>query len=254
VQGLGKGVGKTHRNENRRDSLYSEILNHAVFIENVTTAYPSSNDAILKNISLKIPYNTISLITGPNGSGKTTLLELILGFLRPLTGKIYVLGYKMPRNARRVRLNTSYLPQDFMRSPEEPYTVFEVISMALAPYQKPFCKISKQDKRRIMELLEIVGLSDLAHHPIGKLSGGQQQRAMLVRALIRKPKLLLLDEPFSSIDIEGRHEFCELLAKLQNLYKTTIIIVSHIIDPIIEYSDLLIELKDGRVASNKWLS
>jgi len=185
------------------------------------------------------------LITGPNGSGKTTLLELILGFLRPLKGKVFVLGYLMPKYKREVRLMTSYLPQDFMRDPNEPYTVLEVIRMGLAPYSMPFSKLTKRQLKLINWALEKVGMRGFEDRPIGKLSGGQQQRVMLARALVRKPKLLLLDEPFASVDVEYRENIARLLRDIKNEEKTTILVVSHVEEPIKKYADQIIKLKNG---------
>jgi len=223
-------------------------------MKNVFTAYPESKDAALKNISFKIPYQTITLITGPNGSGKTTLLELIIGFLKPLVGELYVLGYKMPKHARKVRLKTGYLPQDFMRSPSEPYTVLDVITMGLAPYLKPFNTIPKDIKKKISWVLRLTGLEGLEDTPVGQLSGGQQQRVMLARVLVRQPQLILLDEPFSSLDQSTRKEVSQLLKEIRDRYKTTIIVVSHVIEPIIDFADALIELREGSVVKEEWFS
>ena len=208
----------------------------------------------LRNINVNIPLNSISLITGPNGSGKTTFLELVLGFLKPLTGKLYVLGYEIPRNASKVRLHVSYLPQNFMRDERETYSVKEVILMGLASYYAPFQKPSKEELRMVKEVTKRLGISDLLDYPMGILSGGQQQRVMLARALIRKPKLILLDEPFSSIDRDSRKAIVELLSRIRDEYKATIVIVTHILSDVISIADQIIELRDGKVVRSKWIS
>lgn len=245
---------KTYYDRDRGHSGGNELDKFAVWLKNVYTAYPRSKDAALRDITISIPYKTIILITGPNGSGKTTFLELILGFLKPLTGEIYVLGNKMPRNARKVRLSMSYLPQDFMRESTEPYSVWDVVLMGLAAYGKPFGIISQDDEERIRWAIRVVGLEGLEDRPIGQLSGGQQQRAMLARAIVRKPKLLLLDEPFSSLDPEGREHVSEILKTLREEFGTTILVVSHVIEPLVNYADCVIELREGRVVREEWIS
>ena len=208
----------------------------------------------LRNISVEIPSLTISLITGPNGSGKTTFLELVLGFLKPLTGELLVLGYEMPKKASKVRPQVSYLPQNFMRDERDVYTVREVILMGLASYYSPFQKLSREELNLLETITKQLDIEDLVDYPIGILSGGQQQRVMLARALIRKPKLILLDEPFSSIDRDSRSEIIDLLYGIRKNFQATIVIVSHIIEDVIDIADLLIELRDGGVVKKEWIS
>ena len=227
-------------------------MSYVVEADNVSTTYPRSNDVALKNITLRIPYGSFVLITGPNGAGKTTLLELILGFLRPISGTLYVLGYRMPENSRKVRRMCGYVMQNFMKPPDTPYSALEVILMGIAPFKKPFEELSGSEKALLDSLLELLGIHDIIEKPFGTLSGGQQQRVMLARALFRRPKLLLLDEPFSSIDNESRREFAELLYAIRDKYKTTILVVSHDIDPLEDLVDGIIRLRDGILVDQKW--
>jgi len=238
-----RGIGEdTCRVPNREDS--SGV---AVLLSNVSTAYPRSKNPALINVSLEVEYNTLTLITGPNGAGKTTLLELILGFLKPLTGVIRVLGFKMPKDSRKVRMLSGYLMQDFMKSPRETYTVMQVVSMGLAAYKGPLTPLNEKDLEAVRWAIKAVGLEGLEEKPIGILSGGQQQRAFLARVLVRKPKLILLDEPFSSLDPEGRKTISEIIDNVRRKLKSTVIVVSHDISPIIEYADKVVEMKSGRI-------
>lgn len=223
----------------------------AVLLRNVTTAYPRSKDSALKNISISIEYGSLTLVTGPNGAGKTTLLELILGFLRPIKGIVRVLGFDMPKYARKVRLMSSYLMQDFMKPPNETYTVKQVVSMGLAAFKGPVRPLSKREKERVEWAIETVGLEGLEEKPIGTLSGGQQQRAFLARVIVRRPKLILLDEPFSSLDREGRLETSKLINDIRKHLNSTVIVVSHDISPIINYVDKIIEMENGHVVRCK---
>ncbi|MCR8453717.1 MAG: ATP-binding cassette domain-containing protein [Crenarchaeota archaeon] len=229
-------------------------MEYAVEMYNVSTAYPRSNDVALSNINLTVLQGDFVLITGPNGAGKTTLLELIIGFLKPLRGALYVLGLKMPENRMRVRRMCGYVMQNFMKPPETPYTALEVVLMGLAPFKKPFDGLSEWEKDLVENVLQLLGIDNIIDKPFGTLSGGQQQRIMLARALIRRPKLLLLDEPFSSIDRESRREFAELLYDIRNSYKTTILVVSHDTEPLEDLVDGIIKLKDGHIVDEKWTS
>ncbi len=222
--------------------------NYAVELINVTTRYPRSHDPALIDVSFKAPEESIVLVTGPNGAGKTTLLQVILGFLKPLKGRVRVLGYDMPGRARVVRKSIGYLKQDFMKPKTETFSVKEVVAMGLAPYKGLFQNISGEDEKAIFNALRMVGAEDLVDKPFGILSGGQQQRVMLARVIVRKPKLILLDEPFSSIDKEGRAELAKIIYNLKKELGATAVIVSHDVKPLEEYADLIIELRNGRIA------
>ena len=147
--------------------------------------------------------------------------------------------------------NEPMLMQDFMRGPNETYTVKQVVSMGLAPYKPPIRSLSDKEKKRVIEAIATVGLLGLEDRPIGTLSGGQQQRVFLARVLVRQPKLILLDEPFSSLDREGRIECSELINKIKTKLNTTIVVVSHDKKPILKYVDKIIEMENGRVARIK---
>lgn len=222
-----------------------------VLLKNVTTAYPRSKDPALRNVSISVETGSLTLVTGPNGAGKTTLLELILGFLRPIKGIVRVLGLEMPKNARKVRLMSSYLMQDFMKPTSEIYTVKQIVSMGLAAYKGPIRPLSEHEKELVEKSIRIVGLEGLEDKPIGILSGGQQQRAFLARVIVRRPKLILLDEPFSSLDREGRLETSRIINEIKNELNTTIIIVSHDTAPIIDYVDKIIGMENGCVVECK---
>lgn len=218
-------------------------------LNNVTTVYPRSKDPALRNVTLNIEKGALALVTGPNGSGKTTLLELILGFLRPLSGTVKVLGLEIPKHAKKVRLMTSYLMQDFMKPPTETYTVRQVVSMGLAAFKGPLEAFSKYEKKLIINAIETVGLSGLEDRPLGTLSGGQQQRAYLARVIVRQPKLILLDEPFSSLDQDGRIEISRLIDEIRRRLDSTVVVVSHDTAPILRYANKIIEMNNGRVVN-----
>lgn len=162
---------------------------------------------ILSGVNLTIRRGDFVAVTGPNGGGKTTLMRLILGLLKPTRGTVV-------RRQRKVRV--SYLPQKNAIDSQFPITVREVIASGLV----------EPDKEGLVDrMLHEVELVEHASKPIGVLSGGQQQRALLGRALISNPEMLVLDEPLSYVDKHFEERIYDIIRRLAS--KTTIILVSH---------------------------
>ena len=217
---------------------------YAVELENVSTYYYGEKRPAIRDVSLRIPAGALVLITGPNGAGKTTLLETIIGILKARRGRIRVFDHEVPREAAKVRRMTSYVPQDFMKPPAEPFTAREVVAMGLSS-MRPLGRLAESDWNRVDQVLELLGMSEHSEKPFGKLSGGQQQKIMIARALVRDPKLLLLDEPFSAVDRESRQLISRrIFPKLLNR-GCTILFVSHHPEPGLLEPDIIVELQEG---------
>ena len=155
---------------------------------------------ILDAVNLTVNRGDFIAITGPNGGGKTTLLRIILKLLKPTSGKV---DYLNPDGAVSERLPIGYLPQKNMIDSRFPITVEEVVASGLLSEKG----VTKENlKKRVDETLALIDLQPHARQTIGTLSGGQLQRALLGRALISNPSILVLDEPLSYIDkrFEGR--------------------------------------------------
>ncbi|MEM3506058.1 MAG: ABC transporter ATP-binding protein [Candidatus Bathyarchaeia archaeon] len=182
---------------------------------------------ILENISLSIEQNDFLAIIGPNGGGKTTLLKVILGLINPNKGDVKVFGEE-PQKARKL---IGYVPQYTFFDRDFPISVFDVILMGR--YGGVFKNYSKEDKEATFNALKTVDMLEFKDRQIGKLSGGQLQRVFVARAIVREPKLLLLDEPMSSIDPGMQKSFYELLLKLKE--KMAIVLVTHDISVISAY-------------------
>ncbi len=184
------------------------------------------------------------LITGPNGAGKTTLVETCLGILRPLRGRALLLGVDTcSRRIMTARKECSYVPQDFMRPPHDYYTAEQVIRFGLA-------SLKEQPPREVIEeVTRELEIDRLLKRPIGTLSGGQQQRVFLARALIRKPRVLFLDEPFSSLDEGFRRRIAEMLRSEVDESYTAVVMVSHDTSPVRDLADRVVLMSDGRVKS-----
>lgn len=198
-------------------------------IENLTFAY--EKDIILDNINLRVQDRDFLAIIGPNGGGKSTLLKLILGLLQYKKGSVKVFGQVPSKNLSLI----GYVPQNTNVNTDFPIKVIEVVLMGHIGDKTPLFGYGKEEIACAMGALSQVGMQDFAQNKIGSLSGGQRQRVMIARALCAHPKILILDEPTSSIDIKGQKEIYELLKLLNK--NITIVVVSHDISVILEYAN-----------------
>lgn len=190
-----------------------------VEIKNVAFAY--NGETVLRDVNLNIwPEDYIAMI-GPNGGGKTTLLKLILGLLKPDTGVIRVIG----QSTQKASSCIGYVPQDVHINRSFPITALDLVLMGKLAPKKRWARTSASNRREAMAALEQLKMAPRATKKIGELSGGQLQRVFIARALVTKPKLLLLDEPTASIDTKGQADFFKLLGELNK--DLAILVVSH---------------------------
>lgn len=189
---------------------------------------------VLHNINLKINEGVFLGIVGPNGGGKTTLLKTIIGLIKPQKGDILIFGKEPIDQSKRGIFG--YLPQHQNIDTNFPITTLEVVMMGL-PRRGIFRRYSKDDHNRAKEMITLMGMDGFENHPFGSLSGGQQQRISIARALAHNPKILVLDEPSTGIDVVGQEDFYHLLRGLQKRFNLTIVMVSHDIGTITTYVD-----------------
>lgn len=189
---------------------------------------------VLYNIDLDINDGVFLGIVGPNGSGKTTLLRVIIGLVKPFRGKVIVFGEEPQKLTKEGVFG--YLPQHQNIDPSFPLTALDVVMMGL-PRRGMFRRNSKDDRDRAREMLSIMGMDGYEGRLFGSLSGGQQQRVSIARALASRPRILVLDEPSTGIDVVGQEDFYHLLRGLQRKFNLTIIMVSHDIGTITTYVD-----------------
>ena len=187
---------------------------------------------VLSDISLAVFPGDFMAITGPNGGGKTTLLRIMLRLLKPTSGNV-IYGVGLKSNA------IGYLPQKNMIDSHFPITVHEVVASGLLAQ----CLPASQVRDKVGSMLRTVGLTEHANSSIGQLSGGQLQRALLGRAMISEPSLLILDEPLSYIDKRFEHQLYEILASVART--TTIVLVSHEMTAISEMANRHIIVDNG---------
>ena len=176
---------------------------------------------VLEEINLSIQKSDFVGIIGPNGGGKTTLLKVILGLIETSKGRVTVLGGPPKKNRRFV----GYVPQHSRFDPTFPVNVRDVVLMGRLGRSGRFRGYNEEDERITTEALEIVEMFGLKNRHVGALSEGQKQRLFIARALVAEPKLLLLDEPSTSVDKRMETGLYELLDELRR--KITIILVSH---------------------------
>ena len=200
---------------------------------------------ILTDIFFQIQAGDYVGIVGPNGSGKTTLIKLVLGFLKPTRGRILLFGQN-PVDFKDWQ-KVGYLPQkanDF--NPHFPATVREIVSLGLLSKKRFPKSIDKFDDDAINEILSLMDITNIQKKLIGELSGGQQQRVLIAKAMVSEPELLILDEPTTALDPEGRENFFNTLKELNEKKKLTIIMITHDIGTIGKYASRLLYL-DKRV-------
>ena len=198
---------------------------------------------ILDRISLDVPESDVLAITGPSGSGKSTLLGLIAGLDRPTSGSIVVDGLDitgLDENAlARLRCGTiGFVFQSFQLIPT--LTALENVAV-------PLELAGRADAPgHALALLESVGLADRARHYPAQLSGGEQQRVALARAVALRPRLLLADEPTGNLDTRTGAHVVELLLKLRDEFRATLVLVTHD-DALARHAHRVVRLRDGRV-------
>jgi zinc transport system ATP-binding protein len=196
-------------------------------LEKVTFSY--GKEEFLKAITLPIYEDDFLGIIGPNGGGKTTILKLILGLLEPEKGKIRVFG-KSPKKARN---EIGYLSQFKNIDFDFPVTAHEIVLLSKVG-DKLIKRYSKEDKEAVRKSMKELGIWNLRDKKLNELSGGEKQRVFVARALANEPKVLILDEPMSNLDIHIQEEFYKILKELNN--KIAIVIVDHDLEMVSKYA------------------
>lgn len=190
-----------------------------VLLENVFFRYDGR--WVLEDVSLTMDENDFVGLVGPSGSGKSTLLKLILGLRKPQKGQVLVYG-RLPRHTRGW---IGYVPQHLAFDRSFPVTVTDVALMGRLGRSRGLRRYSREDREAAIEALQDVGIEHLHDRVIGTLSGGELQRVFIARALVSRPRLLVLDEPTTGVDIGTEKAIYELLKQLNE--KMPIVLVTH---------------------------
>ncbi|MDY6902536.1 MAG: metal ABC transporter ATP-binding protein [Cyanobacteriota bacterium] len=203
-----------------------------VQVEDCTVAY--NGKVALHEANLKLKSGSISGLVGMNGSGKSTLFKAIMGFVKPINGRVFIQGMSM-KKAQKQNL-VAYIPQSEDVDWDFPINVQDVVMMGRYGYMN-FLRIPRvTDRKAVAESLARTNMSELKYRQIGELSGGQKKRAFVARALAQKAQIILLDEPFAGVDIKTEKALIELLIELRNMGHT-ILISTHDLSSISTFCD-----------------
>lgn len=211
----------------------------ALHIKDLEKTYASGTKA-LNGINLDIPEGSFFGLLGPNGAGKSTLIHCIMGLAVPSSGTAEVFGHDVVKDYRAARFEVGLAPQEINLD------WFLTVEDSL-DYHGGYYGMRKQErKERADELLEAFGLTEKRKDNTRLLSGGMKRRAVLARALMHKPRMLILDEPTAGVDVELRHDLWNYMKKV-NKEGTTILLTTHYIEEAEELCDNLGIIKDGQI-------
>lgn len=207
-----------------------------------------NGEDVLKDISFSVERSQFLAVLGPNGSGKSTLLRNISGACRPSAGTIRIDGMQIKERSKSEAARIMavlpaeiFIPYDF--------SALEIVLMGRAPHLKWWRDYRDNDLDAAMEALKSVGVLELARRSVNSLSSGERQRVFLAQALAQQPRMLLLDEPTSHLDINHQLEIFELLAQFAAGKKITVLMASHDLNLACRHCGSILLLKDGRILS-----
>jgi len=216
----------------------SEILRS----EKLNIGYDS---LIAGDINIDVSDGEIVVLIGPNGSGKTTFIKTICGLIPALSGNIFIEGREFSKISlnERAKLITAVLTEKTYAE----YTCEEMVAMGRYPYTNGIGSLSDEDKSVVREAMELTDTVGIAGKDFLKISDGQRQRVLLARAICQKPKLLILDEPTSFLDVKYKAEFLRLLRELSDKFGFSVIMSLHELDMAKQIADRIVCIKDGRI-------
>jgi zinc/manganese transport system ATP-binding protein len=200
---------------------------------------------ILRDISLRVEPGEFVAVLGANGAGKSTLLKALLGLIEPAAGSISVVG----QSPRRGRGDIGYCPQARSLDRDTPLRARDLVGMGLDGHRWGLGGIPRDERdRRIDEVLTEVDALAFADAAVGQLSGGEQQRLAIAQALLSRPRLLLLDEPLSNLDVRSQRAIVTLVERLRRQLRMAVLFVTHGVNPLLGVVDRVCYLAGGRAA------
>lgn len=209
-------------------------------------SFEHSSSFQLEGIDLHINEGEIVSLIGPNGSGKSTLLRLVSRLITPKSGEVILDGRMIgTMKSLDVAKKLAMLPQ--MQDHQLDLTVQELIEFGRYPHRGAYSKLTKEDEDIIQWAIDVTRLNGYENRVLQSLSGGERQRAWIAMAIAQRPKILLLDEPTTFLDISHQLEVMELVKELNAQFGMTVVMVLHDINQAARYSDRLIVLKRGKI-------
>jgi len=213
---------------------------NAIEFDHLSLGYDHKN--LITDFCEKIAVGEFIGIFGPNGAGKSTLLNAILGLITPLSGNLVLQGKKF---------DIGYMPQIRAHLPIHQLTGRVYLQTTLKGLDWGLSLTTKQQRKRLEEVIQLTGLQDYIDRPYQQLSGGERQRLALAQALINQPKILLLDEPLNSLDPGQQQNMIKLIQTLQQQFKITVLLTAHDLNPLLPVMHRMIYLAHGKVACGK---
>ncbi|MDP5293418.1 manganese/iron ABC transporter ATP-binding protein [Oceanimonas sp. CHS3-5] len=221
------------------DTQAASLDGAGLVVQNVTVTYRNGHTG-LRDASFHLPLGTIAALVGVNGSGKSTLFKAIMGFVRLATGDIRVLGQPV---AAALRSNAvAYVPQSEEVDWNFPVLVEDVVMMGRYGHMGLLRRPKEADHQAVARALARVGMSDFRHRQIGELSGGQKKRVFLARALAQDGRVILLDEPFTGVDVKTEDRIITLLRELRDEGRV-MLVSTHNLGSVPEFCDRTVLIK-----------
>lgn len=214
--------------------------NEVLTVERVSVSF--SGRAVLREVDFRLEAGAFCGLIGANGSGKTTLLRSIAGLIKPDSGRIGLAG---GRGA------VGYVPQKIALDPAVPLRARDLVGLGLDGHRLGLPLPSRRRTERVDEMLRAVEATAFADQRLGELSGGQQQRVLIAHALIRRPRLLLLDEPLASLDLRATAAIVALLRRLTAEQGIAVLLSAHDMNPLMPAMDRIVYLAAGRAVSGR---
>ena len=218
-----------------------------IITSDLTVTYNNGTTA-LRNVSFEIPTGTITALVGVNGAGKSTLFKALMGFIPTVKGEISILGQSV-KSALKDNF-IAYVPQAEEVDWSFPVLVQDVVMMGRYGHMGFFRKTRQQDILEVEHALNRVGMTNFKDRQIGELSGGQRKRVFLARALAQKSKIILLDEPFTGVDVKTETAIIKLLGEMRKEGKI-MLVSTHNLGSVPEFCDRTILIKETILAYGK---
>ncbi|NUR58999.1 MAG: ATP-binding cassette domain-containing protein [Catenulispora sp.] len=226
---------------------------HENLVELRQAAAVVSGRTLWGGVDVAVACGEFVAVLGPNGVGKSTLIKVLLGVLPAASGEVRVLGRRPGTAGGEI----GYLPQRRNFDAALRIRGTDVVRLGLdgdrwgipLPAAGRFSTRQRAAEARIHEVIELVGATAYAHRPIGGCSGGEQQRLLIAQALVRRPRLLLLDEPLDSLDLPNQAAVAALIGRISRSQDVAVVMVAHDVNPILPYLDRVVYLAEGGAAA-----
>ncbi|AKO45896.1 metal ABC transporter ATP-binding protein [[Haemophilus] ducreyi] len=217
----------------------------SISVDKLTVRYNNGHLA-LENVSFQLQHGTVCALIGVNGGGKSTLFKSLMGLVKPLTGQ--VLLNQMPIQKALKQNLVSYVPQSEEVDWQFPVSVYDVVMMGRYGYMNFLRNPSALDKQKVEQAMQHVDISHLQHRQIGELSGGQKKRVFLARALAQESQIILLDEPFTGVDVKTENVIVALLQQLRS-EGHLVLVSTHNLNSVSSFCDQVLMINRTLLAS-----